>query len=116
MITEGKTVIDLTDDERVRIKDTSKVIAGTAAAFAGYDVNRAANSANIAVENNSLAKLATTAGKAAYKVAKKISEMPATLRAKGVDLKAAKNVDALKFDKKIIQKILINHQGSKKTM
>ncbi|ENV08012.1 hypothetical protein F966_03872 [Acinetobacter higginsii] len=81
MIPEGKTALDLTDDERTRIKDTSKIIAGTTAAFAGYDVNTAANSANVAVENNTLGKVVTTAGKAAYKVARKISDMPAAARA-----------------------------------
>ncbi|MFI8066990.1 hypothetical protein ACFMKJ_24865, partial [Acinetobacter baumannii] len=45
------------------------------------DVNTAANSANIAVENNTLGKLATTAGKAAYRVAKRITDMPASVRA-----------------------------------
>ncbi|MDM1275392.1 MULTISPECIES: DUF637 domain-containing protein [Acinetobacter] len=80
MIPDGKTALDLTDLERTKIKDTSKLLAGVTAAFAGYDVNTAANSANIAVENNSLAKLATTAGKAAYRVAKRITDMPATVR------------------------------------
>ena len=42
MIPEGKTALDLTDGERTRIKDTTKIIAGTTAAFAGYDVNTAA--------------------------------------------------------------------------
>ena len=158
MIPEGKTALDLTDAERTKIKDTSKIVAGTTAAFAGYDVNTAANSANVAVENNSLGKLATTAGKAAYKVAKKISDMPASLRANlkpsevlemlrkegvqgvidigdnivtlvspsstigdrafalidlaiGVDLKAAKNVDILKTD----QKILVKNLGTSST-
>lgn len=81
MIPAGKTALDLTDAERTRIKDTSKIIAGTTAAFAGYDVNTAANSANVAVENNALGKVVTTAGKAAYKVARKISDMPAAVRA-----------------------------------
>ncbi|MEB3863133.1 DUF637 domain-containing protein, partial [Acinetobacter sp. IK31] len=158
MIPEGKTALDLTDAERTKIKDTSKIVAGTTAAFAGYDVNTAANSANVAVENNSLGKLVTTAGKAAYKVAKKISDMPASLRANlkpsevlemlrkegvqgvidigdnivtlvspsstigdrafalidlaiGVDLKAAKNVDILKTD----QKILVKNLGTSST-
>lgn len=158
MIPAGKTALDLTDDERTKIKDATKIIAGTTAAFAGYDVNTAANSANIAVENNSLARVATTAGKAAYKVAKKISELPASVRANlkpseiaemlrkegvqglidigdnivtlvsptstvgdrafalidlviGVDLKAAKNVDALKID----QKILVKNLGTSST-
>ncbi|ENW81689.1 hypothetical protein F909_01373 [Acinetobacter sp. ANC 3929] len=155
MIPAGKTALDLTDAERTRIKDTSKIIAGATAAFAGYDVNTAANSANVAVENNALGKVVTTAGKAAYKVARKISDMPAAARANlkpseiaemlrkegvqgvidigdnlitlvsptstlgdrafalidlaiGVDLKAGKNVDVLKVDRKIIEK---NVQG-----
>ena len=150
MIPEGKTALDLTDSERNKIKDTSKLIAGTTAAFAGYDVNTAANSANIAVENNSLPRLATTAGKAAYKVAKKISDLSPAARAKlqpseivemlkkegiqgvidigdnistlvsprskpldralalidlamGIDLKAGKNIDAIKSDRNIIK-------------
>ncbi|MFV5265358.1 DUF637 domain-containing protein, partial [Acinetobacter courvalinii] len=73
MIPEGKTALDLTDAERTRIKDTTKIIAGTTAAFAGYDVNTAANSANIAVENNILKPL-STAGKAAWKTAKAIKK------------------------------------------
>lgn len=81
MIPAGKTALDLTDAERTRIKDTSKIIAGTTAAFAGYDVNTAANSANVAVENNALGKVLTSAGKAAYKIAKEITNMPAAARA-----------------------------------
>ncbi|WP_043962339.1 DUF637 domain-containing protein, partial [Acinetobacter oleivorans] len=151
MIPAGKNALDLTDAERTKIKDTSKIVAGVTAAFVGYDVNTAANSANVAVENNSLGKLATTAGKAAYRVAKRITDMPASVRANlkpddvikifkeegvqgvidigdniktlisptstpgdrafaaidlliGIDLKAGKNVDVLKVDKKIIGK------------
>lgn len=147
MIPAGKNALDLTDAERTKIKDTSKIVAGVTAAFVGYDVNTAANSANVAVENNSLGKLATTAGKAAYRVAKRITDMPASVRANlkpddvikifkeegvqgvidigdniktlisptstpgdrafaaidlliGIDLKAGKNVDVLKVDKK----------------
>lgn len=81
MIPEGKTALDLTDDERKSIINTSKIIVGTTAAYAGYDVITAANSADIAIENNSLPKLATTVGKAAYKVAQEISKMPAAARA-----------------------------------
>lgn len=158
MIPDGKTALDLTDLERTTIKDTSKLLAGVTAAFAGYDVNTAANSANIAIENNSLGKLATTAGKAAHQVAKAISNMPASVRANlkaseviemlrkegvqgvidigdnlvtlvspsssvgdrayalidlviGIDLKAAKNVDTLKND----QKILVKNLGTSST-
>ncbi|MBJ9956176.1 DUF637 domain-containing protein [Acinetobacter courvalinii] len=82
MIPEGKTALDLTEAERKSIKDTSKIVAGSVAAFAGYDVVTAANKAETTVENNALAKVLTTAGKAAYKVAKVISEMPAAARAK----------------------------------
>jgi len=151
MMPEGKTALDLTDAEKTKIKDTSKILAGVTAAYAGYDVNTAANSANIAIENNTFGKLATTAGKAAYRVAKRITDMPASVRANlkpdevikmfkeegiqgvidigdnimtlvspastpadralaaidlliGIDLKAGKNVDALKLDEKIIKK------------
>lgn len=82
MIPEGKTALDLTEAERKSIKDTSKIVAGSVAAFAGYDVVTAANKAETTVENNALARVFTTAGKAAYKVAKVISEMPAAARAK----------------------------------
>lgn len=74
MIPDGKTALDLTDLERTTIKDTSKLIAGVTAAFAGYDVNTAANSADIAVENNALGKLTTTIGKLAYKIAKQAKD------------------------------------------
>lgn len=71
MIPEGKTALDLTEAERKSIKDTSKIVAGSVAAFAGYDVNTAANSANVAVENN-IFKPLSAAGKAAWKTAKAI--------------------------------------------
>lgn len=73
MIPDGRTALDLTDVERTRVKDTSKIVAGSVAAFAGYDVNTAANSANVAVENNILKPL-STAGKAAWKTAKAIKK------------------------------------------
>ncbi|WP_180171823.1 DUF637 domain-containing protein [Acinetobacter sp. YH12023] len=73
MIPAGKTALDLTEDERIRIKNTTKLIAGTTAAFAGYDVNTAANSADIAVENNALKPL-SSAGKIAWKVGKVIKK------------------------------------------
>lgn len=151
MIPEGKTALDLTEAERKRIKDTSKIVAGSVAAFAGYDVITASNKAEIVVENNALGKLATTSGKAAYRVAKRITDMPASVRANlkpdevikmfkeegiqgvidigdnittlvsatstpadralaaidlliGINLKAGKNVDALKVDQKVIKK------------
>jgi len=71
MIPEGKTALDLTEAERKSITDTSKIVAGTVSAFAGYDVITAANKAEIAVENNTLKPL-STAGKAVWKTAKAI--------------------------------------------
>lgn len=100
MIPEGKTALDLTDDERTNIKNTSKIIVGITAAYAGYDVNTAANSADIAVENNSLPKLITSGGKAAYKIAKEIKE----LQAKGTAIKPADVVEM--FKKEGIQGII----------
>ncbi|MEO4078587.1 DUF637 domain-containing protein [Acinetobacter pittii] len=47
----------LTLAEQQRVLDTSKLIAGAVAAYAGYDVNTASNSAEIAVKNNNLAVL-----------------------------------------------------------
>jgi len=73
MIPEGKTALDLTDDERTSIINTSKLVAGTTAAFAGYDVNTAANSANTAVENNSLKPLSAI-GKSVWKIGKQIKK------------------------------------------
>lgn len=47
----------LTLAEQQRVLDTSKLIAAAVAAYAGYDVNTASNSAEIAVKNNNLAVL-----------------------------------------------------------
>ncbi|MDX8239898.1 DUF637 domain-containing protein [Acinetobacter pittii] len=47
----------LTLAEQQRVLNTSKLIAATVAAYAGYDVNIASNSAEIAVKNNNLAVL-----------------------------------------------------------
>lgn len=55
--------IEYNDDEKIKIRNTGKVVAGAISAYAGYDVNTAANAADIAIENNSLVKLATTTGK-----------------------------------------------------
>nr|WP_151766126.1 DUF637 domain-containing protein [Acinetobacter colistiniresistens] len=45
---------DYTEDEKFKIRSTGKVVAGVVSAYAGYDVNTAANSADIAILNNYL--------------------------------------------------------------
>lgn len=55
--------IEYNDEEKFKIKSTGKVVAGVVSAYAGYDVNTAANSANIAIENNSFVKLGAKAAK-----------------------------------------------------
>ncbi len=48
----------MTDDERIeygkKVLGLSQLLAGTVSAYAGYDVNIAANAANVAVSNNYL--------------------------------------------------------------
>jgi filamentous hemagglutinin len=46
--------IEYNDEEKVKIKNVGKVVAGVVSAYAGYDVNTAANSADIAIQNNYL--------------------------------------------------------------
>ncbi|WP_228156353.1 two-partner secretion domain-containing protein [Acinetobacter seifertii] len=46
--------IEYNDEEKVKIKNVGKVVAGAVSAYAGYDVNTAANSADIAIQNNYL--------------------------------------------------------------
>ncbi|WP_120430490.1 two-partner secretion domain-containing protein [Acinetobacter baylyi] len=55
--------IEYNEDEKTKIRNTGKIVAGVVSAYAGYDVNTAANSADIAIQNNSLVKLATSTGK-----------------------------------------------------
>ena len=55
--------IEYNEDEKIKIRNTGKIVAGVVSAYAGYDVNTAANSADIAIQNNSLVKLATSTGK-----------------------------------------------------
>lgn len=74
LIPDGQTVFDLTDDQILHIKNQSKLIVGVLSAYAGYDVNTAANSANVAVENNTF-KAASTTAKIAWKTAKNIKQM-----------------------------------------
>lgn len=52
MIPEGKIELDLTGAERIKIKDTSKIVVRAIATFVGYDVNTAENIVNMAVEIN----------------------------------------------------------------
>ncbi|KAA8734858.1 filamentous hemagglutinin N-terminal domain-containing protein [Acinetobacter qingfengensis] len=59
--------IEYNDIEKTKVRNTGKVVAGVVSAYAGYDVNTAANSADIAIQNNSWIKLATGTGKALMK-------------------------------------------------
>lgn len=87
MIPEGKTALDLTDDERNNIKNTGKTIAGITAAYAGYDVTSAANSADTAIENNSLPRIVTSGGKIAKQVLDKIKAWPSNKPLQPSDIK-----------------------------
>jgi len=57
-IQSNKPVDQMTDDERIeygkKVLGLSQLLAGTVSAYAGYDVNIAANAANVAVSNNYL--------------------------------------------------------------
>jgi filamentous hemagglutinin len=61
--------IEYTDAEKLKIRNIGKLVSGTVAAYTGYDVNTAANSADTAIQNNSLVRLATTTGKLLVKAA-----------------------------------------------
>ncbi|WP_174519470.1 DUF637 domain-containing protein, partial [Faucicola atlantae] len=50
----GKLSNDLNSSEREKILNLSKLLAGTVAAYAGYDAGVAINAADIAVQNNAL--------------------------------------------------------------
>ncbi|MFV8192909.1 DUF637 domain-containing protein [Acinetobacter soli] len=60
--------IEYNDDEKIKIRNTGKIVAGVVSAYAGYDVNTAANSADIAIQNNYLTH---------YTKAKFVSELTA---------------------------------------
>jgi len=49
---DGKNPTFLNLEEKSLIEGYSKLIAGTVTAYAGYDVNVAANSASVAIQNN----------------------------------------------------------------
>lgn len=51
---DGRNPTFISDQEKLKIENYSKLIAGTVSAYAGYDVNIAANSASIAIQNNAL--------------------------------------------------------------
>ncbi|HEC0205882.1 TPA: DUF637 domain-containing protein, partial [Acinetobacter baumannii] len=48
----GRNPTFVSAEEKAKIEAYSKLIAGTISAYAGYDVNTAANSATIAIQNN----------------------------------------------------------------
>lgn len=60
--------IEYNEDEKIKIRNTGKIVAGVVSAYAGYDVNTAANSADIAIQNNYLTH---------YTKAKFVSELTA---------------------------------------
>lgn len=49
---DGRNPTFVSAEEKAKIEAYSKLIAGTISAYAGYDVNTAANSATIAIQNN----------------------------------------------------------------
>lgn len=49
---DGRNPTFVSAEEKARIESYGKLIAGTVSAYAGYDVNTAANSAAIAIQNN----------------------------------------------------------------
>ncbi|HGU9764616.1 TPA: DUF637 domain-containing protein [Acinetobacter baumannii] len=69
LMPEPANGIEYTDAEKLKIRNIGKLVSGTVAAYTGYDVNTAANSADIAIQNNSLVRLATTTGKLLVKAA-----------------------------------------------
>lgn len=50
----GRYAFELSVVEKQKIENLSKLVAGTVSAFAGYDVNTAAQSATTAIQNNAL--------------------------------------------------------------
>ena len=85
---------NLTIEQKKEIMDTAKLLAGSVALLTNVDVNTAANSASIAVENNALKAVVTTvkvAGKLikiAYKKGGKInvSDLKKTLKDEELDI------------------------------
>ena len=85
---------DLTTEQKKEIMDTAKLLAGSVALLTNVDVNTAANTAGIAVENNALKAVVTTvkiAGKLvkiAYKKGGKVSvsDLKKTLKDEGLDI------------------------------
>ncbi|OTM48107.1 DUF637 domain-containing protein [Acinetobacter pittii] len=69
LMPEPANGIEYTDAEKLKIRNIGKLVSGTVAAYTGYDVNTAANSADTAIQNNSLVRLATTTGKLLVKAA-----------------------------------------------
>ncbi|MBC9227817.1 DUF637 domain-containing protein [bacterium SPL81] len=64
---DGRSPTFLSLEEKSRIEGYSKLIAGTVTAYAGFDVNVAANSASVAIENNAFKDKALVKMEAARK-------------------------------------------------
>lgn len=75
LMPEPKNGIEYNEVEKTKIRSTGKIIAGVVSAYAGYDVNTAANSADIAIQNNSLVKLASTVGKTLVKSLDELNDL-----------------------------------------
>lgn len=99
-----------TEEEQRRLVANGKLIAGTAAAVAGQDVNQAADAAGIAIENNgikdSLRKALEEAQQTSSASARKLMKEAEALVRKG-DIKSLKQLDE-KLDKFITEKTAYN--------
>ncbi|EPU8966828.1 DUF637 domain-containing protein, partial [Acinetobacter baumannii] len=78
LMPEPANGIEYTDAEKLKIRNIGKLVSGTVAAYTGYDVNTAANSADTAIQNNSLVRLATTTGKVLVKTLDKYNALRKT--------------------------------------
>lgn len=89
-IPSNKPVDEMTNEERIeygkKVLGLSQLLAGTVSAMAGYDVNIAANAANVAISNN-------------YLTSKQVVELDKDIRNCGGDSNCLKQVDNKYFGK-----------------
>ncbi|WP_159152705.1 two-partner secretion domain-containing protein [Acinetobacter johnsonii] len=91
---DGRNPTFVSEQEKQKIEAYSKLIAGTVSAYAGYDVNIAANSASTAIQNNAFKDDALMKMEAAkqYLDVKSKGAMDSLINAyKKGDIKAAQN-------------------------
>jgi len=91
---DGRNPTFVSEQEKQKIEAYSKLIAGTVSAYAGYDVNIAANSASTAIQNNAFKDDALMKMEAAkqYLDGKSKGAMDSLINAyKKGDIKAAQN-------------------------